>query len=524
VSVARARRAALRILVAGAALLCAWAVWVSTLGTPAAANLLPAGADAVVELHDVGVVVERLAGTRFAAAFAKSASREWLERTEAVIALDALLAGVRRVTGIPLGRKSVLHLLGEETACAWYPREGTPDAEPRWVAACRLSLRAWAVSGMLRIAERFVPTAGVTRAEVAGRPVFTVGGAGGRPLHLFLAGRTLVLSPARDLAARAVQAADAASSAMPSDPGLQAIRGALPSRGEIFLWGRGAGLAISPGLAGLSAYRSAGALLKLGKSIDIDAAAELPVGHAGTADRGAKHLPALALLKRQPLAFVASRKEPPEFLIDLLQERLRTAARRGAAAHDESPVLPAGGYALALTGGAASTGLLPAPRGLIAIGMKDATAARTALPRLFPPGARSAPAGAATALASRESIPLAGTFDLWGAAIGQDLVFATDTGLIEAAGESPATPGASREEAPGWQVDTVAALSMEQALPLLRRWAPPLSGLIAARWPEIPDLTRDLDLLSAVRSVRITVGSEDRRDRALATILLRDVP
>ena len=521
---ARARRAAVRILVAGAALLCAWAVWVSTLGTPAPANLLPAGADAVVELHEVGEVVEGVAGTRFAAAFAKSAIRQWLERTDAVTALDGLLGGVRQATGIPLGRMSVLHLVGEEAVWASYPREGTPDADLRWVAGCRLSLRAWAVAGVLRIAERFVPAAGVTRAEVAGRPVFTVGGAGGRPLYLFLAGRTLLLSPDGDLAAKAAQAAGGGAPAMPFDPALQAIRGALPAHGEIFLWGRGAEGAHAPGLAGLPAYRGAGARIRLAKTIEIDAAAEPATGRSAAAERGVHRLPAVALLKRRPLAFISSRTDPPGFLIDLLQERLWTAARRGAAARAESPVSPAGGYALALTEGAAGKGLLPAPRGLIAIGMKDAFAARAALPRLFPPGARSAPAGAVTALASRESIPLAGSFDLWGAAIGQDLVFATDTGLIEAAGQAAAMPGASREEAPGWQVDTVAALSVEQALPLLRRWVPPLSGLIAARWPGIPDLTRDLELLAAVRSVRVTVGSDDRRDRALATILLRDLP
>jgi hypothetical protein len=160
--------------------------------------------------------------------------------------------------------------------------------------------------------------------------------------------------------------------------------------------------------------------------------------------------------------------------------------------------------------------------------MPSGAEARAALPLLFPPGARSATAGGVTALASRESIPLAGELDLWGAAVGSTLVFATDTGLIAAAagtggGEAGAT-AAVLPGAPDWRIDAVAEVSMEQALPLLRRWGPPLSALLAARFPSIPDLTRDLDLAAAVRTVRVIVGSDEKRQRALITLHLRDLP
>ena len=77
---------------------------------------------------------------------------------------------------------------------------------------------------------------------------------------------------------------------------------------------------------------------------------------------------------------------------------------------------------------------------------------------------------------------------------------------------------------PGWRVDTIAAISIEKALPLLRSWSAPLSGLVAARWPEAPEITRDLELLAAVRTVRAVFGSDGRRDRASITVNLRDLP
>ena len=64
---------------------------------------------------------------------------------------------------------------------------------------------------------------------------------------------------------------------------------------------------------------------------------------------------------------------------------------------------------------------------------------------------------------------------------------------------------------------------MEKALPLLRRWSAPLSGLVAANWPEAPDIARDLGLLAAVGTVRVAAGSDDRFDRAAITLAVHDL-
>jgi hypothetical protein len=79
-------------------------------------------------------------------------------------------------------------------------------------------------------------------------------------------------------------------------------------------------------------------------------------------------------------------------------------------------------------------------------------------------------------------------------------------------------------EPPEWDVRAVAAISMDKILPLLQRWSAPLSGLIAARWPDAPEITRDLGLLAATGTVRVVAGSDDRRDRAAITLNLRDLP
>ena len=156
--------------------------------------------------------------------------------------------------------------------------------------------------------------------------------------------------------------------------------------------------------------------------------------------------------------------------------------------------------------------------------MPSAAEAARALPLLFPPNARSAAGAGTRALTTRESFPLAGEFDLWGAAVGPNLVFATETALIDAAA-ADAGSGTPRDPAdPAWPVSAIASVSMEKALPLLRRWGAPLSGLVAARWPQAPDLSRDLALLAAVGTVRLAAGSDDRFDRAAITLTLHDLP
>jgi hypothetical protein len=235
----------------------------------------------------------------------------------------------------------------------------------------------------------------------------------------------------------------------------------------------------------------------------------------------------MSLLRRSPLFFFASRDPVPSSVADLLQAR-----RRAAALRQTSPASPGGeirtgsGYAVAITDSAGGSGLFPAPRGLVMVGMGSAGEAARSLPLLFPRGARTAAAGGTQALATRESFPLAGEFELWGAALGPRLVFATDTALIDAAA-ADAADGSTNDPPvpePGWQVRAIGALSMDKALPLLRRWAAPLSGLITARWPAAPDVSRDIDLLAALGTVRVAAGSDGRRDRAAITLHLRDLP
>jgi hypothetical protein len=163
------------------------------------------------------------------------------------------------------------------------------------------------------------------------------------------------------------------------------------------------------------------------------------------------------------------------------------------------------------------------PRGLAVIGTASAAEAANALPLLFPAGARTGTGGGTRALATRESFPLAGEFELWGAAIGPQLVFATDTALIDAATAGSVTGATGNPGDPPWSVGTFASISVEKTLPLLRRWGAPLSGFVAANWPEAPDITRDLGLLAAVDTVRMAAGSDGRFDRAAITIAVHDL-
>jgi hypothetical protein len=224
------------------------------------------------------------------------------------------------------------------------------------------------------------------------------------------------------------------------------------------------------------------------------------------------------------LFLLTSNGPVPAAFTDLLQSRLRAVARRSSGnPAPVSAIQPGSGYAVVITESAAGPGFFPAPRGLAVIGVADAAKAAAALPLLFPPGARTGTGGGTRALATRESFPLAGEFDLWGAAIGPRLFFATDPALIDAAVAVAGTGTTRNPGDPSWAVSTVASLSMEKALPLLRRWGAPLSGYVAANWPEAPDIARDLGLLAAVGTVRVAAGSDGRFDRAAITLTVHDL-
>ncbi len=525
---ARPGRFTFRLLLTGILFGGAYLVWVSTVGSPAVVNLLPRGATVVAEVHGAEDLAKRVSGTRFAAALSKSAARSWLERTEGVKAFDALLAAIGRITGVSPGRRSAFDVIGSEAAIGWYPAVGAA-ATTCWVAGGRLSVRAWIAASALRIAGRLdLSGSRITREEMSGRAVYAVATGPGQSLHFFLAGRVLLAASDRALLAAAARAALDENSSVAREPGWLANRNALPESGQLFVWVRDRHTAAGASSARSAATTSAGALVRAGETIEIDVVAESdPTRHGGeTAGAAAEPLPAIALLKGSPLFFFASREPIPEPLADLLQARRRAVALRSAGPSPGAADLrPGRGYAVVITSSAGGSGLFPSPRGLVAIGMASEPAAAAALRLLFPPGARSTVAGGSRAMATRESFPLAGEFDLWGAAVGTRVVFATDTSLIDAVAADPGTaatddPGTAE---PAWRVTTIAAISMEKAVPLLRRWAAPLSGLIAARWPEAPPLERDLELLSAVSTVRIAAGADERRDRAAITLQLRDL-
>jgi hypothetical protein len=528
--VARAGRFAFGLLLAGALSGGAYFAWVSSVGSPSPVDLLPPGAFGVVEARDAEDLARRLSGTRFAEAFARSATREWLERAEPVRAFDAALADLRRVSGISPGRGITFDLLGAEAAAGWYPPTGGAAQAP-WVAGGRLSARAWFAATLLRISARFgLGATGVTREEIAGRTLYSFPGGAGSSLHIFLAGRVLVGGSDRSLMVTAARAAGGASAGVTREPAWQAIRGALPARGELFIWVRDRGT-IADALPAVSAARagrgSVGALVRAGKTIEIDVAAEPASARsaAETAGGAPMPLPGIALLRREPLFMVTSRDPVPSALADLLQARRNAVVKRSPGRPAPATAIqPGNGYAVLITDGTGGTGLFPAPRGVVVIGMGSAAEAARALTQLYPPGARTAAGGGTQALATRESFPLAGEFELWGAAVGPQLVFATETSLIDATVAEPdavTTPGPGD---PSWTVGTVASLSMEKLLPLLRRWGAPLSGLVEASWPQGPDVVRDLGLLAAVGTVRVTSGSDVRFDRAAVTLTVHDLP
>jgi hypothetical protein len=522
--VASAGRFTRRLLLAGALGAGAYLAWVSSAGSPAPIDLVPSGAISVLEVRDAESLTRRLSGTRFAAAFAQSATREWLERTDAVRAFDSIRSEVGRITGVRPSRASAFDLLGAEAAIGWYPPAEDSAAAPLWVAGGRLSIRAWVIASALRFGVVFgLGPAGVGSEKVAGRVVYSLPGSPGESLSVFLAGRVLVGGPDRELVLRAARAAGDSGASVTREPSMQSIRAALPSRGELFVWARNRGAIPGSAAAGCVPGRgSVGARLRAGTTIEIDVAAE--PASASVAGGENRPLPGIALLRRTPLLMVASSDPVPSLLTDLLQDRVSAVVRRSRGTPaPTAPLQPGSGFAVAVTDAAGGTGLFPAPRGLVMIGMASAAESVRALPLLFPPGARSASGGGNLALTTRESIPLAGAFDLWGAAIGPHLVFATDTSLIDAVRADPAGEATVDVSRPPWQVRTVATISMDKTLPLLRRWAAPLSGLVVARWPEMPNVVRDLGLLGAIGTVRLAAGSDEQFDRAAITLDVHDL-
>jgi hypothetical protein len=531
--VARPRSRLVRVLLAAGLLTAAAAGWVSWLGRLPARDLLPAGAVVALEARDAAGLLGRVAGTRFAAAFAASATRAWLERTEAVRgvdevvrSVDAALAGAPGFARVTLRRRHLLDLVGTEAAAAWYPAPAGPDGARPWIAVCRLSWRAYAVATVLRAADRFLPAAGVDHEEAAGHRIAVFPGAGAP--SVFLRGRLLVAASDRGLARQAALCASGAGAPLTREPAWTGVRHDLPERAELTLWARALELPAVAAFAGASpaAPRPACAVLRAGRETEIHFSAGTSPGASAprTAGSGGA-FPGLPILARQPLLFYAARGPLPEAAAGLLEARRDLVAARGG-----RPRPPRGSAALGLGAGFAlavteseTTQLLPVPRGIAVVAMKDAAAARAALPELFPSGARTARAGRFDAVATRESIPLAGEYDLWGAAVGGDLVFATGTDLIaalaaEGAGGAPALPE------PGWAADAVAVVSVEKALPLLRRYAPVLAAMLSARYRGVPDLGHDLQLLGAVRTVTAVAGAAEGGSRMLLTLQLRDLP
>ena len=520
---ARAGRFVAGLVLAGILSGGAYLAWVSTAGSPHPVDLLPAGALGVAEARGVEDVARRLSGTRFAATFAQGPTRAWLERTEVMVAFDAVLSDIKRISGFSVGRDAAFDLLGADTAVGWYPPAADGATTQPWVAGGRLSLRAWAAATVFRLGARLGLGSGlVTHEELAGSVLYTFPGAG-QPLHVFLAGRVLVAGSDRPLVAMAARAAGGTGATVSREPSLQAIRGALPARGDVFVWLRDR-IALTGGLPeGRAGHGSVGALLRAGETIEIDIAAEAASPPAKPAIAAPQPLPGIALLNRKPLFFLASREPVPAALTDLLQNRRSAVAKRSAGASTAAPIQPTSGYAVVITESAGDAGFFPAPRGLVLIGMASAAEAARALALLYPPGARAAAAGGTQALATRESFPLAGEFELWGAAIGPHLVFATDTSLIDAAAADAGHDTAHAGNGPSWAVSALATISMDKALPLVQRWSAPLSGLLAARWPQGPDIARDLGLLAAIGTVRVAAGSEEHLDRAAITLTVHDL-
>jgi hypothetical protein len=128
-------------------------------------------------------------------------------------------------------------------------------------------------------------------------------------------------------------------------------------------------------------------------------------------------------------------------------------------------------------------------------------------------------------LSTRESLPLAGEFELWGAAAGDRLVLATRQALIEGlAASAPGNGTAPAAAARDRPLDAVTTINVTKLLPALRRYAPPLSGLLRARLRGAPDVSRDLELLAAVRAIAVTTGSSPAGPLSRITLEVGDLP
>jgi hypothetical protein len=114
---------------------------------------------------------------------------------------------------------------------------------------------------------------------------------------------------------------------------------------------------------------------------------------------------------------------------------------------------------------------------------------------------------------------------LWGAALEDRLVLATQLPLIE--GLAAAPPGRDGEAAPaadGRALDSVTTLNVTKLLPALRRYAPPLAGLVRARFRGAPDVSRDLELLAAARSISVTTATSPAGILSRVTLDVGDLP
>jgi hypothetical protein len=521
------RRRPARLFLAGALLLLAGSAgYLSWISRAPVSDLMPGGAILVGELRGAGRTVARLEETRFARAFAGSRTAAWLESTGLVRAYDGLRAEVRATTGIGLTRRHLLDLLGKETVVAWYPAAAaTPGAGLPWVAGCRLSLRAWCLLSALRVAERWgVGDLHPPREQIAGREVLSLPGDDPqRPYRAFTAGRLLVVGVDRELVARAARCAAGQEAPVTREPGWTAVRAQLPPGQGLFLWARPAGSPAALVAYGPAIPSHAGLLVTPGAETEIRVFAPGAASRSPQATVPGPAFPGGGLRSRSPLLLHTRRNAPPPLVAELLAARAQAVARRDGTAAVELPPL-GDGFGLVVTD-SVDNAPFPLPRGVVLVGMQSPAAAGETLRRLFPRTARSRDIVGSTAYTTRESLPLAGSFDLWAAAAGRFLLFASDAALLEeaaraAAGGGPSAggvdPGALLGS--GWQADAYTELTVGKAMPIARRYAPVLTGWLQARFGSAPDLGCDVELLRAIRSVTVATGTG--ADGSLARVRL----
>lgn len=518
--------AGLILLIAGSA---GYLAWVSRAPVR---DLIPGGAILVAELRDGNRTADRLAGTRFAREFARGRTAAWLERGGLLRAYDGLRAEVKSVTGIGITRRHLLDLVGEEAVVAWYPaadsRTGTP---PPWLAGCRLSLRAWCVLSALRAAERWgVGDLHPPREEIAGREILSLPADDPlKPYRVFTVGRLLVVGNDRELVARAAGRAAGLGLAVSGEAAWAAVRAQLPPGEGLFLWGRPPQSAAAVGAYGAQLPPQAGLLLTPGAETEIHVFASrvTPPSPQG-AVRAGPSFPGGGLRSRDPLFLHTRRGAPPPLVTELLTARVAAVARRDGTVAGEAPRLGEG-FGLIVTD-SVGTGPFPLPRGVVLVGMESPAAAADTIRRLFPAGARIMQLAGMTAYSTRESLPLAGSFDLWAAAADRFLLFASDTALLEEAARTVAAgdPAGGRD-GPGaslganWRTEAYTALSAEKAMPFARRYAPVFSGWLLARFRDAPDIGRDVELLRAVRSATVTTGTGAEGSLARIRLTLADL-